>query len=301
MNEQEQTPFTVEEEAGANHYRSRDIRQLAVALAQVQQRITDAQLDGFNPHHGSRYASLSSVWAVARAALKDSGIAVLQFPATNADAGIVSLETQLVHSSGQFVACLITARIGATDERQTDQGTAKNKNLAGVQKLGGAITYLRRYALTTMLGICSDEDTDGNSQGQQSAAEQRRRQAEEEAKKKRQGTQTGAQTEKASSGQADAKAGASTNGDKKLPPPPLPKCSSALWGAFAKLYKRATEEMGMADALFRTQAREICGDTEFRQWDEATMQKNINLISARLDEIEEEIARTDEQTKGGTQ
>lgn len=287
-------PLDVDEEMAVNHYRSRSIGQLAAALAEVQQKITDAQLDGFNPYHRSKYASLSSVWQVARSALAGSGIAVLQFPATNVDAGIVSLETQLVHKSGEFVSSVISARVGAMDERQNDDGQqVKNKNLAGVQKLGGAITYLRRYALTSMLGICSDEDTDGNTAGQQKEAEDRRKRAQAEAEGKK-AAQASGKAEKAHSGQA--------SGQNSTVKPLPPKCSSALWGEFTKLYKRATENiLQYSDDQFAELMQGLMGNVRFREWDDATMRKACDLLNAKLDTREEAEAIQAEQAQGAAQ
>jgi hypothetical protein len=120
--------------------RSETVGAIGAALAKAQSAIQPAAKDAKNPHFNSRYADLASVWEACRAHLAAQGIAVSQSPeATDAT---VSVETLLLHSSGEWLSGTLTAR-------------AKD---AGPQSIGSTITYLRRYGLASMVGVAPDDD-----------------------------------------------------------------------------------------------------------------------------------------------
>ncbi len=136
--------------------KSEQINELALALSKAQGSMKAAARDSENPFFKSRYADLASVCEVARRPLADNGLAVTQHPA--ADGNIVTVETALCHASGQWLSSRLTM-------------LAKD---ASPQAIGSCITYLRRYSLSSVLGIASEEDDDGNSaqpaKGQQATA-----------------------------------------------------------------------------------------------------------------------------------
>ncbi len=117
---------------------------LAAALVAAQRVVTTAKRDSTNPHYGSRYADLASVWEACRDPLTSHGIAVVQIP--SADGNRVTVTTLLVHASGARLEGALTM-------------TAKD---ASPQAIGSAITYARRYALMAMVGI-APEDDDGEA------------------------------------------------------------------------------------------------------------------------------------------
>jgi hypothetical protein len=133
--------------------RSPAIASLAGALAKAQGEIAGAAKDKTNPHFKSAYADLASVWDACRAPLSKNALAVMQ-PAS-ANGPHVTVTTILTHSSGEWVESDLTM----TAQQNTPQG------------IGSCITYARRYALASMVGI-APEDDDGNaaSQGNGSAA-----------------------------------------------------------------------------------------------------------------------------------
>lgn len=88
------------------------------------------------------YAPLDTIMERVRPTLKTNGLAFIQ--SLNGE----SLTTTLLHQSGEWMES------DPLPIRVTDQGS---------QALGSAITYARRYALTAMLGLVTDEDDDGNS------------------------------------------------------------------------------------------------------------------------------------------
>jgi hypothetical protein len=84
-----------------------------------------------------------------RGPLSNHGLAFVQPLTTAEDA--CWLETRLMHSSGEWIAT--AAEIPEW---------AASKGVNALQSFGGALTYMRRYMLTSMLGINAEEDTDGS-------------------------------------------------------------------------------------------------------------------------------------------
>ena len=131
--------------------KSEQINELAAALAKAQATLTHVKKDKTarikmkaGGEYSYRYADLGSTWDVARKALTDNGLSVVQAPSFTD--GWIELTTMLLHSSGQFVS--------STMRTQADAGDVKS--------LGSAITYLRRYAFAATIGLVADEDDDGD-------------------------------------------------------------------------------------------------------------------------------------------
>ncbi|HQN47778.1 MAG TPA: ERF family protein [Rugosibacter sp.] len=102
--------------------------------------------------YGYKYAPLHEVWAAIRAPLADNGLAIIQHVVSN-EAGCVGVKTILAHTSGGREESTVYA-----DHRQS-QG-----KMSQIQAAGSVVTYLRRYALSAMLGLTSDEDVDGHAE-----------------------------------------------------------------------------------------------------------------------------------------
>lgn len=124
---------------------SEGITKITEALIAVQSSIKAAPEDSLNPHFKSRYADLASVWGACREALSKNNLAVIQSP-TFAE-GRVILTTRLMHKSGEWV--------------ENDLSIKPDKDTA--QGIGSCITYARRYSLSALIGIVTDEDDDGNA------------------------------------------------------------------------------------------------------------------------------------------
>ena len=124
--------------------KSQSIASLASALAKAQAEMGNTAKKATNPHFKKNYADLNQVLEVAKETLPKFGLSIAQFP-TECAGGIVGVTTILMHESGEWVQGTATAPI----EKSNAQG------------VGSAITYLRRYALKSVLGI-ADEDDDGN-------------------------------------------------------------------------------------------------------------------------------------------
>lgn len=123
---------------------SESVNELATALAKAQGEITGALKDSANPFFKSKYADLASCWDACRSALSKNGLAVTQFPTTEATG--VCLVTTLLHSSGQWMRASLA--VHPKDDSP--------------QAMGSALTYARRYALTAVVGVAQVDD-DGNA------------------------------------------------------------------------------------------------------------------------------------------
>ena len=139
-----------------NH--SDSITKLAAALAKAQAEMPAAPMNATNPFLHNRYADLGSVIEASRPILAKNGLSVSQFP-TGGGSGI-GVSTILMHESGEWLESEMTLPLG--DEKGKSQA----------QVAGSIITYLRRYAYASVLGMYADEDTDGepskgNGQGKQ--------------------------------------------------------------------------------------------------------------------------------------
>ena len=127
--------------------KSESITHLATALAKAQAEMPVAVFDATNPFLKSKYASLGAVIQASRPILAKHKLSLVQFPIS--DVAGIGVESILTHESGEFVAERIL--IPLTEEK------GKSK----VQSAGSTLTYLRRYSWASILGMYSDEDSDG--------------------------------------------------------------------------------------------------------------------------------------------
>ncbi len=124
--------------------KSEQINELATALAKAQGELENASKSSNNPHFKSKYADLAEIINTTRPVFSSHGLSVTQCPSF--EAGIVSVETILMHSSGQWMSSTISAPVSKQD----------------AQGVGSSITYCRRYALAAVAGI-AQEDYDANT------------------------------------------------------------------------------------------------------------------------------------------
>lgn len=126
--------------------RSESIKELATALSKFQSEVSGAVKSANNPFFKSKYADLAEIWKTIRPHLAANGLAVSQ-GGLPCEHGSVSIETMLMHNSGEYISGITTLRLTKDD----------------AQGAGSAITYARRYGLAAILGI-HQEDDDANSQ-----------------------------------------------------------------------------------------------------------------------------------------
>lgn len=124
-----------------------DTKTLAGALVAAQAAMPAVDKDGTNPHFKSSFVTLGHLIAKVRPVLNDHGIMVAQFPSSHSDTGAPTLVTLLIHESGERI------------EYEAPLLLPKNDP----QGFGSAMTYARRYALASALGISDQEDDDGNA------------------------------------------------------------------------------------------------------------------------------------------
>lgn len=125
--------------------KSESIQELAAALSKFQGEIKNPSNTATNPFFKSKYAPLNDVLNLVRPILSKHGLSVVQAPSGDGENIVVT--TTLLHESGEwmeFPELILKA------DKPTAQGA------------GSAITYARRYAISAILGISSEDDDDGN-------------------------------------------------------------------------------------------------------------------------------------------
>jgi hypothetical protein len=93
-----------------------------------------------------RYAALSSGLDLIRKSLGRQEIATVQTTSIDEAAGLIRLTTVLAHSSGEWIS--------------SDWPVCAVSETAAPQRMGAALTYARRYALFTLVGIAGEDDLD---------------------------------------------------------------------------------------------------------------------------------------------
>lgn len=118
------------------------------AMVAFQAEVGTVAKDADNPFFKSKYADLPAVKAAAQPFMSKHGLAVTQKPSyiVVADKVVDTLITEVVHKSGQRDASVMAL-----------------KNTSKAQEQGSAITYARRYAFMSVLGLVADDDDDGNA------------------------------------------------------------------------------------------------------------------------------------------
>jgi ERF superfamily len=137
------------------HSSSESIGTIAAALAKAQAELTNpekslvATIRAPFPREGDRtfrYAPLSSGLDIVRKSLGRHEIATIQTTAIDKDAGLLRLTTVLAHSSGEWIS--------------SEWPVCQITDIASAQRMGAALTYARRYALFTLVGIAGEDDLD---------------------------------------------------------------------------------------------------------------------------------------------
>ena len=134
---------------------SETIGAIASALAKAQAELTNpekalvATIRASNPREKDqtfRYAALSSGLDIVRKTLGGHEIATVQTTAIDNEAGLIRLTTTLAHSSGEWLS--------------SEWPVCTINETAAPRRMGAALTYARRYALFTLVGIAGEDDLD---------------------------------------------------------------------------------------------------------------------------------------------
>ncbi len=135
---------------------TKGIDKIAEALAQAQGEFAPISLDkegkivwqrdnGTDGSYSYKYSSLGEIIRSVSPALAKAGIA--RASGVKQDNQRVCVSTMLIHSSGQWLACELNFLVKSDDPK----------------KIGSAISYGRRYGLSALCGIASEEDDDGDA------------------------------------------------------------------------------------------------------------------------------------------
>src|SRR5262245_12281760 len=139
---------------------SETVAALATALAKAQAALVNpekslvATIRPVRPGEAERsfrYAPLASGLDIVRKTLGQHEIATVQTTAIDPATGMVNLTTMLAHSSGEWIA--------------SDWPVCAAAETANPQRMGAALTYARRYALFTLVGIAGEDDLDSPDLG----------------------------------------------------------------------------------------------------------------------------------------
>jgi hypothetical protein len=134
---------------------SESIGAIAAALAKAQAELTNPEKSLFATIRAShprdhdqtfRYAALSSGLDIVRKALGGHEIATVQTTAIDKEAGLIRLTTTLAHASGEWLS--------------SEWPVCPIAETAAPRRMGAALTYARRYALFTLVGIAGEDDLD---------------------------------------------------------------------------------------------------------------------------------------------
>jgi ERF superfamily len=137
------------------HHSSETIGAIAAALAKAQAEITNPEKSLTATIHSPfpreedrtfRYAPLSSGLDIVRKCLGRHEIAAVQTTAIDNEVGLIRLTTVLAHASGEWIS--------------SDWPVCPVSETAAPHRLGAALTYARRYALFTLVGIAGEDDLD---------------------------------------------------------------------------------------------------------------------------------------------
>lgn len=136
--------------------KSDSIVELSKALAKFQANVKQPMKDKDNPFFRSKYVPLENVVEAITNTAPKHGLSFTQW-ALNDDSGRVGVATLLLHESGEFIEF---DPVFMNADKNTAQGA------------GSLMTYLKRYSLSAVFGITSDEDDDGNSASQNNNQQQ---------------------------------------------------------------------------------------------------------------------------------
>jgi ERF superfamily len=136
------------------HRSSENVAAIATALAKAQTELSNPEKAMIGTIYNARtdnqqsfrYASLSSGLDIIRKALGSQQIAIAQTTDIDRANGTVNLTTLLLHTSGEWIS--------------SDWPVCQLSETSAPRRMGAALTYARRYALFTMVGIAGEDDLD---------------------------------------------------------------------------------------------------------------------------------------------
>lgn len=126
--------------------KSESVASISKALSSFQAEVKNPHNTADNPFFKSKYAPLNEILNDVRPLLAKHGLSVIQSP-SSIDGQAIGVTTTLLHESGEWI--------------ETDPFFVKAEKV-NAQGAGSCVTYIRRYSLSAILGISSEDDDDGN-------------------------------------------------------------------------------------------------------------------------------------------
>jgi hypothetical protein len=138
---------------------------------QILCELHNVAADKVNPFHNSRYASLAAIFDYLNPLMEERGLAICQSIALSE--GDYEEETIYKSSETQTSRKVVThgkSQSCITELIDVESGEVLERNSvplgftgADPQKIASAITYARRYGISALLGIATEEDDDANA------------------------------------------------------------------------------------------------------------------------------------------
>ena len=120
-------------------------------------------MDAENPYYKSKYATLGALIDVAKPVCAEFGLSTPAFMVS--EPGLVGIEQWIIHESGEYISDRILLPL------------PEDSKIRVAQEMGATVSYLRRYALSALLGMYADEDGDGEPSRSGTATKQAPKQA----------------------------------------------------------------------------------------------------------------------------
>jgi len=130
-------------------YTSDQTGDIIEAMFNVQKELRPIIKDKANPFFKSKYADFNAIWETVQPLLEKNNLLIVQAgePVLGTDGTRNYLQTTIFHvPTGQFITGTFPLVVSKGD----------------AQAMGSAITYMRRYSLSSMLCLCTEDD-DGNA------------------------------------------------------------------------------------------------------------------------------------------
>jgi len=244
---------------------SETIGTIAAALAKAQAQLVNPEKslvgtirsDRTNgPERSFRYAPLSSGLDIVRKTLSQHEIATVQTTSIDEAAGILRLSTVLAHASGEWIA--------------SDWPVCPISEMAAPRRMGAALTYARRYALFTLVGIAGEDDLDAPDLPHPSS----------ETEKTGNGKTTGNGRQQTRSGRRADRAGSKLGFSSQSP-----ELSAALSASLKTELLREIEELSSSDAAalwaqHRLAAKQTLCAADAEQVEQAFQMRLNNIVSS---------------------
>lgn len=131
---------------------SESIKSILPAMIKTQNEMPQLNKDASNPHANSKYLTLDNILGALLPILNEQGVLLSQIPVQRKEDNVlaVGVDTLFLHESGEYFYYP-----GVFFEFE------KGGRMNNTQSTGSIITYARRYELTSIFGISTNEDADG--------------------------------------------------------------------------------------------------------------------------------------------